>query len=125
MPGRSFLPPTRASATLHGTCWFLCGGLALATSRHCIDAQYARPEMDLNEQRLADLERALTAAEEAEEQRRVWAAVERRKAEKAKAERKKAKPAPPPPPPPAIRKNGGWIFVPKSKVRPADGDASA
>jgi len=81
--------------------------------------------MFLDEDRLAELERALTEAEEAEEQRRIWAAVERRKAEKAKADRKKAKPAPPPSAPPAIRKNGGWILIPKSKSRPVDGDASA
>jgi hypothetical protein len=76
--------------------------------------------MNLNEERLAELDRALTEAEEAEEQRRVWAAVERRKAEKAKAERKKAKPAPPPPS--AIRKNGGWILIPKGKIGPSGGD---
>jgi len=78
--------------------------------------------MQINEERLAELERALTEAEEAEEQRRVRAAVERRKAEKAKAERKKAKPAPPPPAPSAIRKNGGWILIPKGKIGPAGGD---
>jgi hypothetical protein len=78
--------------------------------------------MQINEERLAELERALTEAEEAEEQRRVWAAVERRKAEKAKAERRKAKPAPPPPPPSAIRKNGGWVLIPKGKIGPAGGD---
>jgi hypothetical protein len=64
--------------------------------------------------RLRKLERILQEIEEEEERRRKWAAFERKKLEELRARQR----ADAQQPHTAVRKKGGWVFVPKNKYTP-------
>lgn len=64
--------------------------------------------------RLRKLERILQEIEEEEERRKKWAAFERKKLEELRAKQRAEAQLPLI----AVRKKGGWVFVPKNKNAP-------
>jgi hypothetical protein len=64
--------------------------------------------------RLRAFERILREIEEEEERRKKWAAFERKKLEELRAKQR----AEAQQPHAAVRKKGGWVFVPKNKNTP-------